>query len=111
MVEAGRVREHMPIEPWYPIFIILLAITVLTIGWVRAHRRFAVEEGKTPLYQANVGGSIGWTGYRGPLISVRVYEEFMVIGGWQRVVLRYEQIDRVELKAWLGLGPSWVQII
>jgi hypothetical protein len=101
----------MPFEWWYPLVIILLAVSALTIGLLRAHRRFAIEEGKTPLHKANVGGTIGWTGYRGPLISVRVYDEFIVIGSWQRFVLPYDQIDRVELKNWFGMMPSHVQII
>ena len=70
-----------------------------------------IEEGKTPLYSSLGGGRIGMLDYRGPLIRLKIYDEFLVIRYFfHSVVFRYDEIERVEVKKWFGLFPDRVQI-
>ncbi len=66
-------------------------------GIVRAQMRAEVEQGKTPLYKETAGGAVGPSRYRGPFVSVRMYDEFMVVADWNPLILRYDQIDRIEV--------------
>lgn len=83
---------------------------LLLIGIIVAQLRLAVERGKTPIFQQTSGGHVGWISYRGPFIRLSLYEEFLVIRCWQAVVLRYAEIDRVEVTKWLGMVTDGVQI-
>ena len=86
----------------------ILGVLVLLI--VFTHQKLDIEKGKTALYKQTGGGVIGVIRFRGPLISLRVYEQFIVIGCGKKYVLRYEDIDRVEIKEWLGFANR-IQII
>lgn len=70
-----------------------------------------IEEGKTPLYTTLGGGRIGWLNYKGPFIRLKIYDEFVVIRYlFKSLVLRYDEIERVEIKKWMGLVSDRVQI-
>ena len=77
----------------------------------KAQKRLGIEKDKTPLYATTTGGQIGLLTYRGPFISLRVYDEFVVVGYARTVVLRFEEIDRVEIKNWMGSVPDRVQLV
>ena len=83
--------------------VLALAVLGLVAGFVQAHRRLDIERGKVPLYAGVAAGVIGWIYARGPLIHLRLYDDFIVIGGWRRIVLRYDQIDRLEMKPRQGI--------
>jgi hypothetical protein len=85
-------------------FVIFILITV------KAHNRLNIEINKTPLYTSTAGGQIGWIRYRGPFVSIRIYDNFIVIGSAKTIVLRFEEIDRVEIKRW-GAFTDRVQLI
>ncbi len=90
---------------------IALILGVFFLMIVLAHNRLEIEKGKTPLYTSTAGGRIGWTSYRGPFISLRIYDEFIVIGYVKTIVLKFEEIERVEIKKWMGIVSDKVQII
>jgi hypothetical protein len=72
------------------------------------------EKGKRPLYRSGASnGRIGWVYSHNWWISLRIYDEFIVIRTiFQGVVLRYEEIERVEVREQKGIfGPSHLQII
>ena len=92
------------------LFIALIFGFLLFIA-VKAHNRLDIEAGKTALYTSTAGGQIGWTRYRGPFISLRIYDEFIVIGYAKTIVLRFGEIDRVEIKKWMGLVSAGIQLI
>jgi hypothetical protein len=87
--------------------IVVGAFAVLVIF---SHQKLDIEEGKKPLYSSTSGGDIGGIGYTGPFISLRIYDEFIVIGCGKKMVLQYEEIISVEIKLWLGLTPYRIQI-
>jgi hypothetical protein len=73
-----------------------------------------LEKGKRPLYSGGASrGRIGWVRSHNWWISLRIYDEFIVIRTiCQVVVLRYEEIERVEVREQRGIfGPSYLQII
>ena len=98
----------------FPILAIFLflgtIISIFVVLTVLSHRKLEIEKGKTALYKQTRGGVIGVIRFRGPLISLRVYEEFIFIGCGKQYVLRYHDIDRVEIKEFLGFATR-IQII
>jgi hypothetical protein len=90
----------------------VLVVLLLVWGHLRARWRDISEQGKTPIYAGAVGGFVGPIGYRGPLLNLRVYDDFLVIDGLWRVIVRFENVDRIELKKrWPGFGPTLLHII
>ncbi len=69
------------------------------------------ERGKTPIHTATGGGQIGWLRFRGPFVSLRLNEEFVVIRALQTIVLSHAAIGSVQMKKWLGLTESRSQKI
>ena len=49
--------------------------------------------------------------YRGPFINLRLYDDFLVIGGLGTIVLTYDEIERVEVNKWLGAVADGVRIV
>ena len=90
-------------------FIIVIGVFLLLI--ISSHKKLEIEQDKKPLYSSTAGGQIGRVGYRGPFISLRIYDEFIVIGCGRKIVLNYEEIESVEIKQWLGLVPDRIKII
>lgn len=101
-------NELIPILAVFLFLGTILGIFVLQI--VFTHQKLEIEKGKTALYKQTRGGVIGVIRFKGPLISLRVYEEFIVIGCGKKYVLRYHDIDRIEIKESLGLANR-IQII
>ena len=82
------------------------------VAFMRPHHRLDREKDKTPLFTSTTGGRIGFPEYKGPFISLRIYEEFVVIGYLnKKIVFEFEDIDRVEIKKWSLLSPKGIQII
>ncbi len=101
--------EIMPI-----LEVVLFIGTILgsfVLLFVFSHQKLEIEKGKRVLHTQTNGGVIGWIQFKGPFISVRIYEEFIVIGCGKKYVLHYEDIDRVEIKKWLGLVSHRIQLI
>ena len=94
--------------------IIALSIT-LTFGFlfliiINAQRHLDIEKDKTPIYTSTTGGEIGGLTYKGPFISLRIYEDFLVIRYTKTLVFRFDEIDRVEVKKWMGKTPHRIQL-
>ena len=96
----------------------ILIFLVLSLIWgffiakiVKAHRLLDIEEGKKLLHSSTSGGHIGRIRYRGPFINLRIYDEFIVISSLKAIVLRYEDIERVEIKKWMGSIPSEIKLV
>ncbi len=60
------------------LFVASVVFFLLWLG-LAARRRLDIEQSRTPLYSSTGGGRIGRIGYRGPFISLRIYDEFVVI--------------------------------
>jgi hypothetical protein len=95
-----------------PIFFIILVVSTLLLLVVGGGRRLDIEKNKTPLHTQTSGGRIGWVRYRGPFVRLSIYDEFIVIRySWKSIVLRYDEIERVEIGKWLGVLSDSVQIV
>lgn len=98
------------------IFVIPIVIVLAVLGFVLyiflgSRKQLDIEIGETPLLKATTGGRLGWIRLNGPFLSVRIYKRFVVILGLgQKIVLHYDEIERAELKKWLGLIEDRVQI-
>ncbi len=97
-------------------FILTLILLVFIWGFFilkifQAHQLLDIEAGKKLIYSATSGGTIGRTRYRGPLINLRIYDEFIVIASFKVIVLNYKDIERVEIRKWMGSIPSKIQLI
>ena len=75
-----------------------------------SQKKLEIEGDEKPLYTSTAGGQIGWVTYRGPFISLRIYDEFIIIGCGSKMVLKYDEIISVEIKQWMGLMPDRIQI-
>lgn len=93
------------------IFSIVTVLGIFGFTIINAHKRLDIEKGKTPLYSSTAGGQIGWLNYKGPFISLRIYEDFLVIVYTKTIVLRFDEIDQVEIKKWIGLVSDRIQIV
>ena len=96
-----------------PLFVLLFIGTVaglLLLIALQAQRQVPAEAGKTPIYKTIGGGRIGWLNYRGPFISLRLYQEFLVIRALQTIVLSYTEIESGEVRKWLGVTADRIQI-
>jgi hypothetical protein len=69
-----------------------------------------IEKDKELLYSSTAGGRIGGMHYKGPFISLRMYDEFIIIGCGKKYVLKYDEIVSVEIKQWMGLMADRIQI-
>lgn len=78
---------------------------------VFSHVKLNIEKGQKPRYSSTGGGQIGWVNFRGPFISLRLYEDFLVIGCGRKFVLPYTAIERVEVQQWFGTLSDRVRII
>ena len=95
-----------------PVILIVLVVSILLLLFLGSGRRLDIEMNKTPLHSQTSGGRIGWVRYRGPFVRLSIYNEFLVIRyGWKRIVLPYDEIERIETGRWLGLMTDSVQII
>lgn len=94
----------------FSLLIVGVPLLLLTSALL-VQRQLAVERGQQPLFTQTSGGQVGWIRYRGPFIRLSLYEDFLVIRCWQTVVLRYDEIDRVDLTKWLGIVTDGVRLV
>jgi len=73
--------------------VIVFGIFAFIIWW--GNQRIAKETGRKPLYKAISSGRIGLWSYKGPLVQMRMYEDFLVIGYTKHIVLLYDEIDAI----------------
>lgn len=92
-------------------FMVIIVIGVFLLLIISSHQKLEIEQDKKPLYSSTAGGQIGGLRYKGPFISLRIYDEFIVIGCGRKIVLKYDEIEAVEIKQWLGLVPDRIKII
>jgi hypothetical protein len=100
-------------SPLIPILIPILIIAVLGIFLlliISSQWKLEIEKDKKLLYSSTAGGWIGGISYRGPFISLRMYDEFIIIVCVRTYVLKYDEIVSVEIKRWMGLIPDRIQI-
>ncbi len=92
--------------------IALFVLWFLFVAFVEPHSRLDIEKDKIPLYTSTSGGRIGFPEYKGPFISLRIYEEFVIIGYFnKKIKFKFEDIDRIEIKKRSTLSPKGIQII
>lgn len=93
-----------------PLILIIVVVGVFLLIIIFSQKKLEIEEDEKPLYTSTAGGQIGWVRYRGPFISLRIYDEFIIIGCGRKIVLKYNEIISVEIKQWMGLMPDRIQI-
>ncbi len=80
--------------------IIILAAAAVTgmLLWmtIRKEKKHPLEIGKESLFTASVSGVIGWVRYRGPLIRVVVYPDFIIVSTGRQFVFPFA--ENVELE-------------
>lgn len=104
----------MDFSPFFPLLIPIVIFVILGIFlWliISSQKKLEIEENKKPLYTSTAGGQIGGLRYKGPFISLRIYDEFIVIGCGRTIVLKYDEIVSVEIKKWMGSVADRIQII
>jgi hypothetical protein len=77
--------------------LMLVIIEGLMGTWSTHTRHLQIERNKSPLFSTLAHGQIGATRIKHASIQVRVYDEFLIIMAHRRFLLRYEQIERVDL--------------
>lgn len=97
-------------------FILIFLFLCLIWGFfilklVKAHKPLAIEKGKKLLHSFTSGGRIGRIRYTPPFINLRIYDEFIVIASFKVIILRYEEIDRVEIKKWMDSIPREIKLV
>lgn len=78
------------------IFSLLGTIGVLVWMAIRKERKHPLEEGKQPRFTASVSGIIGWVRFRGPLIRVVVYDDFLLVSSGKHMIFPFA--EEVELQ-------------
>ena len=91
-------------------FIFTIVVGAFAALIIFSHQKLDIEEGKKPLYTSTNGGQIGIVHYKGPFISLRIYDEFVVLGYGKKVVLHYDEIISIEIKQWRGFALNQIQI-
>ncbi|HBB40084.1 MAG: hypothetical protein COW73_11840 [Nitrospirae bacterium CG18_big_fil_WC_8_21_14_2_50_70_55] len=66
---------------WCLVALPLVVAVVTVLAYARAARRFPVERGQQPRYQARCGGRIGRHGHPIPFLRIAVYDQWVVIAG------------------------------
>jgi hypothetical protein len=79
------------------VIIIAVLVTALIIWMaIRKEKRHPLEMGQESRYTASVSGVIGWVRYRGPLIRVVVYDDFLIVSTGKQFIFSYA--DNIELE-------------
>ena len=77
-------------------FSFIISLVLLAFMIRRSNLRLDREAGREPLYKVACSGQIGWWRYRGPLIKVRMYEDFLVIVAFHhQILIHYDDIDAI----------------
>jgi hypothetical protein len=77
--------------------VMIIIEALLGTGTTHSSRQFHIERNKSPLFSGLAHGQLGATRIKYPSIQVRVYDDFLIITAHRRFLLRYEQIERVDL--------------
>lgn len=93
---------------------IVFGLSVVLIGgaftlmMVLSAKRDEREKSKTPIYSERCGGRFGLISVTMPFVRLALYQDFVVISCWTRIVIEYDQIRRLEGEGILGIGIEFV---
>lgn len=89
-------------NPILPLIIVVIAFTVAALSLrqviKRRDLRLSEETGLIPEHQEIAGGRFGSTNFTIPCVRVALYSTFMVISAWNRYLLEYSAIERLEVR-------------
>lgn len=88
------------------LFIVIGGLFSLTI--ILSAKRDEREKGKKPIYSERCGGRFGLIGFSIPFVRLTLYQDFLVLSCWTRIVIEYDQIRRLEGDGILGIGIEFV---
>ncbi len=78
------------------VFSIFTLITIFTSLFYYIHKinseSHPDEIGKTPLLTLKTAGKFGWVRYKGPIVRVSLYDEFIVISGREIIKINYKNL-------------------
>jgi hypothetical protein len=84
-----------------PALLILMGFSVAFILFRRAKRKrdelLPEEKGQNLLYEEIGGGQFDWSNTSPPYVKLRLYDDFLVISSLEKILLRYEDIDSVQM--------------
>jgi hypothetical protein len=87
-----------------PVVIILFLTIVFGILFsiiLKSASLLPMEKGITPVFKTRCSGIIGSTHFKGPFISLRVYNDFVVISTLKKLVFTFNEIKTAEItKKW-----------
>jgi hypothetical protein len=87
----------MNIHPFIFYFLIsflILIFSILYFIFLRANKLHPLEYGKTPVYSVRCSGILKGIHYKGNLIRVSVYEDFLVIGYIHQILIfRFHEVS------------------
>ena len=90
---------------FFPLIFSIIVFCILLLLMLSSQKKLEIEGDKKPLYESTAGGEIGWMKVRGPFISLRIYDEFIIIACGKKMVLKYDEVLSVAV-----LMPGWIQI-
>lgn len=79
-----------------------IAFTIFTIGLVFSVLFYTIGEidkphqdevGKISILSFKTGGQFGWIRYKGPMIRVSLYEDFLIISGREKIKIQYTNLS------------------
>lgn len=94
----------MPSDPPLILFLASVAvvaggIAAIAIFLFHGSNRYALEEtGHRENFSTRCSGRVGRIAFRGPLVRVAIYDEFIVVAALRPIVLRRADIERVALE-------------
>lgn len=62
-----------------PLVLIVVVLGVFLLMMLSSQKKLEIEQDEKPLYTSTAGGRIGGVTYKGPFISLRIYEKFIII--------------------------------
>lgn len=78
-----------------------LVFGLLFLIIIKSSSLLPIEKGLTPAFKIRCSAIIGQTHYQGPFITLRVYNDFIVISALKKIVLKFNEINKVEItKKW-----------
>lgn len=87
--------------PYFTIIIFTIVFSSLALIIIRSRSLIPQEQGLIPVFKKRCSAIIGKLRYKGPFISFRVYDEFLVVSGFNKIVLNYYDIVKAEtVKKW-----------
>lgn len=77
------------------------AIMVIWYGLRRRDRLLDIEKDRTPIYSAVVAARTDTFGLSYPFVRLALYEDLFVLTSVPKVVLAYNEIDRIEISSFM----------